>query len=99
MNYLRSRLTGEALDAISGYQLSNDNYNIVVDVLKRRFGNPQLIIDAHYCNLSHLAAATNQTVSLRQTHDTIECNLCSLAAMGEDINHCHFVALISEKLP
>ena len=74
----------EALDAISGYQLSNDNYTVVVDVLKRRFGNPQLIIDAHYRNLSHLAATTNQTV-LRQTHDAIECNLRSLAAMGEVI--------------
>ena len=99
MNYLRSRLTGEALDAISGYQLSNDNYTVVVDVLKRRFGNPQLIIDVHYRNLSHLAAATNQTVSLRQTYDAIERNLRSLAAMGEDVNHRHFVALISEKLP
>ena len=32
--------------AFSGYQLSNDNYKIVIDVLKRRFGNQQLIIDA-----------------------------------------------------
>jgi len=28
MSYLKSKLTGEALDAISGYQLSNGNYNI-----------------------------------------------------------------------
>jgi len=34
MTYLKSRLTGEALDAICGYQLSHDNYAIVVDVLK-----------------------------------------------------------------
>ena len=61
MNYLRSRLTGEALDAISGYQLSNDNYSIVVDVLKCRFENPQLIIDTHYRNLSHLTPATYQS--------------------------------------
>jgi len=38
-------------------------------------------------------------VSLRQTFDVIERNLCSLEAMGEDVNHHHFVALISEKLP
>ena len=65
MNYLRSQLTGEVLDAISGYHLCNDNYNVVVGILKCRFGNPQVIIDAHYHNLSHLSAATNQTVSLR----------------------------------
>jgi len=48
MNYLKTKLTGEALDAIAGYQLSNDNYKLVVDVLKQRFGNTQSIIDALY---------------------------------------------------
>ena len=54
MNYLKSKLTGEVLDAISGYQLSNYNYKVVVDVLQKRFGNPQSIIDVHYRSLSHL---------------------------------------------
>ena len=45
-NYLKSKL--KALEAISGYQLSNDNYQVVVDVLKRRFGRPQLITIAVY---------------------------------------------------
>jgi len=98
-NYLRSKLKGEALSAIAGYQLSNNNYTVVVDVLKCRFGNPQLIIDAHYRSLSHLPAAINQTVSLRQCFDTIEQHLRSLEAIGEDVNHRHFVALITEKLP
>ena len=59
LNYLKLKLRGEALEAISGYQLSNDNYATVVEVLKRRFGNPQLIIDAHHCNLSHVPPASN----------------------------------------
>ena len=87
LNYLKSKLKGEALSAISGYQLSNNNYSVVVDVLKHRFGNPQLIIDAHYCNLSHLLIATNRTGSLRQCFDAIECHLCSLEAIGENVNH------------
>jgi len=45
------KINWDALDAISGYQLSNDNYAVVVDVLKKTFGNSQLIIDAHYCTL------------------------------------------------
>jgi len=53
LNYLKLKLRGEALEAISGYQLSNDNYAAVVEVLKRRFGNP-LFLDAHYRNLSHV---------------------------------------------
>lgn len=99
MNYLKSKLTGEALDAISGYQLSNDNYKVVVDVLQKRFGNPQSIIDAHYRSLSHLPVATNHVTKLRQCYDGIECHLRSLEALGENTEHRHFVALITEKLP
>ena len=96
---LKSKLTGDALKAVAGYQLSNENYSVVVDVLKKRFGNKQLVIDAYYHNLSHLPPATNQVSSLRQCYDTIERNLRSLEAIGEDVSHRHFIALISEKLP
>jgi len=99
MNYLKSKLSGEALDAISRYQLSSTNYQVFIDVLKRRFGNTQLIIEAHYRNLSHLPVATNHISKLRQCYDAIECHLRSLEALGENIEHRHFVALITEKLP
>ena len=98
-NYLKSKLEGEALEAISGYQLSNENYAVVIDILKKRFGNKQLIIDAHYRSLSHLPPATNQVVKLRSCYDNIERHLQSLDAIGENVNHRHFIALIFEKLP
>jgi len=66
-NYLKSKLKGEALEAISGYQLSNENYVAVVVVLKRRFGDQRLIIDARYHNLSHVPPATNQN----QNYDSV----------------------------
>ena len=97
--YLKSKLSGDALEAIAGYQLLNENYQIVVDVLKKRFGNKQVVIDSYYHNLSHLPVATNQAISLRQCYDAIERNLRSPEAVGEDVNHRHFIALISEKLP
>ncbi|XP_065899645.1 uncharacterized protein [Dysidea avara] len=97
--YLKSKLSGDALEAIGGYQLSNENYLVVIDVLKKRFGNKQVVIDAYYHNLSHLPVATNHVSSLRQCYDAIERNLRSLEAIGQDVNHRHFIALISEKLP
>ena len=45
---LKSKLTGDALEAVAGYQLSNENYRVVVDVLKKIFGNKKLVIDAYY---------------------------------------------------
>lgn len=74
LNYLKSKLKGEALEAISGYQLSNEHYVVVVEV----FGNQQLIIDAHYRNLSQITPATNQVSKLCQCYDAIERHLQSL---------------------
>lgn len=88
------------MDAISGYyQLLNTNYQVVLDVLKRRFGNTQPIIEAHYRDLSHLPVATNHISKLRQCYDAIEHHLRSLEALGENIEHRHFVTLITEKSP
>lgn len=84
-NSLKSKLTGDALEAIAGYQLSNENYPVVVDVLKRRFGNRQHIVEAHYHNLSKLPPATNQVSSLCQCCDAIERSLRSLEAIGEEL--------------
>ena len=97
--YLKSKLSGDALEAIAGYQLSNDNYKIVVDVQRfgKRFGNKQVVIDSYYHNLSHLPMATNQVSSLRQCYDTIERNLRSLETIKEDVNHRHFIAKASAK--
>ena len=64
----------------------------MVEVLKRRFGNPQLIIDTHYRNLSHVPPATNHVPKLQQCYDSIERHLCSLEAVGENTDYRHFVS-------
>ena len=84
---------------VAGYQLSNENYKVVVEISKKRFGNKQFVIDAYYHNLSHLPPATNQVSSLHQCYATTERNLRSSEAIEEDVYHRHFIALISEKLP
>ena len=91
LTYLKSKLEGEALEAISGYKLSNEKYRyaVVIDILKKRFGNKQLIIDAHYRSLSHLSSATNQVVKLCSCYDNIERHLQSLDAIDENVNHCY----------
>ena len=45
INYLKSKVTGEARSAILGLTLSNKNYTIAVDILKDRFGKSQEVID------------------------------------------------------
>ena len=46
-NYLRSLLQGSALESIAGLNLSSSNYEEVIAILKKRFGNKQRIIARH----------------------------------------------------
>ncbi len=52
MNYMRSKLTGEAKSAISGIALSNENYAVAISLLPERFGKAQEVIDLHYFPIS-----------------------------------------------
>ena len=42
--YLKSCLTSNAESAIAGLPLTADNYKVAIDILKDRFGKPQLLI-------------------------------------------------------
>ena len=77
-NYLKSKLSGDALKAISGLLLSNDNYDIAIDILKTRFGRDQELIDLHYTQLINLQPANNKTNSLRSLLCDIEKHLGAL---------------------
>ena len=83
-NYLRSLLEGTAFDAIAGLALSAANYGEAVDILKKRFGNRQLIISKHMESLLAVnAVASDQHLrELRCLYDQSEANIRSLEALG-----------------
>ena len=83
-NYLRSLLEGTAFDAIAGLALSAANYREAIDILKKRFGNRQLIISKHMESLLAVnAVASDQHLrELRRLYDQSEANIRSLKALG-----------------
>ncbi|GBN42206.1 hypothetical protein AVEN_226626-1 [Araneus ventricosus] len=72
--YLKSYLRGTALTAISGFSLSNENYDSSIELLKQRFGRKDLAINTHMNKLLQLEAAksVNNLIALRNLHDSIE---------------------------
>ena len=46
-NYLTSMLEHSASGAIAGLSLTASNYNEAIAILKKRFGNKQVIINKH----------------------------------------------------
>ena len=98
-NYLNSKVGGEAKSAILGLALSNENYQIAVDILKDRFGDAQEVIDLHYNKMINLQQATNKTSSLRSLYGNMERHIRSLGVLKQDIKQDVFVSMIRAKLP
>ncbi|XP_073249615.1 uncharacterized protein [Porites lutea] len=99
MNYLRAKLEGEAEEVISGLTLTNANYEEAISLLQKRFGQNEIIINAHYTSLMDMPASSSSTSALRTRYDSIEKHLRSLQALGEDVNTKMLVSLIMTKLP
>ena len=67
-NYLKSLLSGVALEAVQGLALTDANYKEAVTILQRRFGNRQQIIDKHMDQLLKADSITSprNVVGLRR---------------------------------
>ena len=83
-NYLRSMVSGTALEAISGLTLTAPNYDEAVQILQKRFGNKQLIINKHMEQLLNVDNVSSQhdVKGLRHLHNAIESNVRSLKSLG-----------------
>ena len=84
LNYLNSLLVNSASEAISGLSLTAANYDEAVTILKRRFGNKQLIINRHMKTLLNISSVKSSLniQALRQLHDLIESQVRSLKSLG-----------------
>ena len=83
-NYLRSLLEKTAYEVIAGLTLSSANYREAIDILKKRFGNRQMIISRHMETLLNLNAVTGEhdVKGLRRLFDEVETSVRSLKALG-----------------
>ena len=99
MNYLRSKLEGKALLAISGLELTSDNYDVASTLLKERFGDEQLVVDNHYAKILNIFPASNEIRQLRAVLDLIEMHLRSLDAIGQDVEQPYLLSVIKSKFP
>ena len=98
-NYLRSKLLGEARGSIAGLALSNDNYEVAIEILQKRFGNTQEIVDKHYNQLINMQTATNKVSSLRSFLDKVERHIRCLEVLKQNVDQDVFVSMIRSKLP
>lgn len=99
LNILMSCLTGPAKDAVSGFSITRENYEIVKDILSSRFGNRNTLLRRLYDELDVLPRAKENVRSARATFNATERILRLLENQKEDINHRSMILQVERKLP
>ncbi len=99
LNYLKSKLGGEAKGMVSSLRLTNGNYRVAMKLLEERFGNKQMVVSALYNELINLPSCSNETGKLRVLYDKLEEKVRSLEALGEDPDQSIFISVITSKIP
>ncbi|XP_054716907.1 uncharacterized protein LOC129226330 [Uloborus diversus] len=87
-NYLKSYLGGPAANAIAGFEISDENYDSALQILKERFGQKDVIINSHVNKLLNLSPVYKITdiPKLKRIHNEIEVNVRCLSALGLESN-------------
>ena len=81
--YLLGYLEKAPLQAVGNFPLTNDTYIQAWELLKEKYGNPQLIISTHMNELIKLNKVNGSNVTeLRELYDPIESNVRALKTIG-----------------
>ena len=102
-SYLKSFLCDSAKGCISGLSLSSANYYEALELLKQRYGNPQMLINAYMKRFVQLPMIKNNNdiIGLRQLYDQVESSVRNLKSLAVDTSGYGslLVPLLIEKLP
>ncbi|MCP9257565.1 Zinc knuckle family protein [Dirofilaria immitis] len=88
LNYLIACLKGDALQAVRGYDITPENYNVIRTVLVENFGQLYTIKRSLY----------NELYSTKK-NESIERILRQLEAMGENLEQSSIEIIIESRLP
>uniref|UniRef100_A0AAF5PKS5 DUF1758 domain-containing protein n=1 Tax=Wuchereria bancrofti TaxID=6293 RepID=A0AAF5PKS5_WUCBA len=96
LNYLYSCLKGKALQAISGYDIAPENYEVIRRLLNEKYGDHSIVTTLLYNELQSIKRNEREWIG---TIENIERVLCQLEALGESLEHSNIEILIESKLP
>ena len=101
--YLKSYLVEDAAKSIKGLSLTERNYKEALEILERRYGNKQVIVNSHMEELIKInsISTSGDPKKLRDLYDRVESNLRSLRSLDIDPESygCLLVPVLRNKLP
>jgi hypothetical protein len=99
MTYLIGCLQGEALRAVAGFPISNENYTAIVELLEKRYGNVDALTEALQVELVNLPTANESLQSLRNTSEAVERICRQLKDLGVSDENPFVATHIKQKFP
>lgn len=99
--FLKSCLTGNALQSISKMEASNDNFQIAWGALVDRYENKALIFQSHVNEIIQVSATKKESAcDLREMLDKVKAHHRALSSLGnmENLADNLLICLISSKL-
>ncbi|CAO4386231.1 unnamed protein product [Caenorhabditis nigoni] len=84
LNTLVNQLEGEAKELVAGYQMNNENYEKVIDVLKNRYANKTDTINELNDRLINAKATDFKTSAQRKLWDSVRTILEQLKILKQD---------------
>ena len=86
LEYVMRSLKGSAAEAVKGFAVIQENYQLVFESLKERFGHPRLILDAHIRSLIHLSHLNSEdALSMRKFYDQVVGHVRSVESRGREV--------------
>ncbi|XP_024890294.1 uncharacterized protein LOC112466438 [Temnothorax curvispinosus] len=101
LQYLRAALSGDAISVLSSLEISDANYEVAWNLLKRRYDDKRAIVHSHIGSILDLPVMTKENASeLRQITDGANRHVQALTALKRPINAWDdpLVYIISSKL-
>ena len=97
--YLKSRLAGEAKDAISGIFILQENYGVIKTLLEDRFNYAEVVQHHHIMEIINITSACNNSSSLRLLNDKLGCHFRCLEALQQDVTNGIIMYIMKSKIP
>lgn len=87
MQFLKSKVKGEAERLIQHLQISSDNYNTCWDILNNRYNNKKMIFTSHINMIMNIPAMPHVSIkNIKKLHDLAMESLNAIKNLGVDIS-------------
>uniref|UniRef100_A0A7I4XXV1 DUF1758 domain-containing protein n=1 Tax=Haemonchus contortus TaxID=6289 RepID=A0A7I4XXV1_HAECO len=96
-NYLLQSLIGEARQTATQFEVIEENYSIVIDLLKKKYGSNSLIVEELLAQLEQIRADGSNTRQQANLSERTTALLMQLSTKGQDINHRLILNMVLRK--